>query len=177
MLAASRPTSAVMGQPTLAARRETIVTTALLILHGLVGVALLGAITHQLVSALRQRVPHGGSFFERYSGVNQRTFTVAVVCLYVAGVTLGAIIYPNYRLNVRIPFEEMRLAWAVGLFELKEHFAGIGLCVLPVYVYTWQTERIETHRLDRMAITALLAFVVWWDFLVGHVLNNIRGLG
>jgi hypothetical protein len=125
--------------------------TALLILHGLVGVALLGAITHQLVSVLRRRTTRNGTFLDRYTGVTQMTFTTAVVSLYVAGLVLGAVIYPSYRLDVRIPFEEMSLKWAIGLFELKEHFAGIGLAVLPVYV--------------------------WWDFLVGHILNNIRGLG
>lgn len=150
--------------------------TALLILHGLVGVALLGAITHQMVSLLRQRTVRSGTFIDRYTSVSQRTFTVAVVFLYLAGVTLGAIIYPNYRLNVRIPFEEMRLGWAIGLFELKEHFAGIGICLLPLYAFCWKEEAAETHRRDRLAITLLLGFIVWWDFLVGHVLNNIRGL-
>jgi hypothetical protein len=150
--------------------------TALLILHGLVGVALLGAITHQLVSVLRRHTVRSGSFVDRYTGVSQRIFTVTVVCLYVAGVTLGAVVYPSYRLNVRIPFEEMQLGWAIGLFELKEHFAGIGLAALPLYAYTWRAEVAETLRRDRIAITALLAFIVWWDFLVGHVLNNIRGL-
>jgi hypothetical protein len=28
-----------------------------------------------------------------------------------------------------------------------------------------------------MALTLMLAFIVWWGFLVGHVLNNIRGFG
>lgn len=148
---------------------------ALLILHGLVGVALLGAITHQVVSVFRKRPLRSGSFVDRYTSVNQGTFTVAVVSLYVAQVILGAIIYPAYRLNVRIPFEEMSLGWAVGIFELKEHFAGIGLSALPVYAYSWRTA-IEAQRRDRIAITVLLAFIVWWDFLVGHILNNIRGL-
>jgi hypothetical protein len=152
--------------------------TALLILHGLIAVALLGAITHQLVSLVRGRATaRNGTFVDRYTGVNQTTFTIAVACLYVAGITLGAIIYPSYRLNVRIPFEEMRLGWAVGLFELKEHFAGIGLGVLPFYVYVWRAEFAETHRRARLAMTMLLAGIVWWDFLVGHVLNNIRGFG
>jgi hypothetical protein len=137
----------------------------------------LGAITHQTVSMLRQRVARGGSFVDRYSGVNQTTFTMAVVFLYVAQVALGALIYPSYRLNVRIPFEEMSMGWAVGLFELKEHFAGIGLGVLPLYFVNWQTQSASSHRRNRIAITLLLAFIVWWDFLVGHVLNNIRGLG
>lgn len=151
--------------------------TTLLIIHGLLGVALLGAITHQTVSAFRNRQARSGSFLDRYTGVNQRAFTIAVLCLYPAAFIIGAVIYPAYRLNVRIPFEEMSLGWAVGLFELKEHFAGIGLAVLPMYVYTWRQEAAESHRRDRIALTMLLTFIVWWDFLIGHVLNNIRGLG
>ena len=113
---------------------------------------------------------------DRYSSVNQRVFTNAVVSLYVAQVTLGAIMYPSYRLNVRIPFEEMSLGWAIAVFELKEHFAGLGLSLLPIYAYIWRTQQQETFRRDRIAITLLLGVIVWWGFLVGHVLNNIRGL-
>jgi hypothetical protein len=151
--------------------------TTLLIVHGLVGVALLGALTHQAVSALRQPTKRTGSFVDRYTGVNQRTFTVTIVVLYLVGLTLGAVIYPSYRLNVRIPFEEMRLGWAVGLFELKEHFAGIGVGILPLYAYSWRLPAGDSSfERTRRILTALLAAIVWWDFLVGHVLNNIRGL-
>jgi hypothetical protein len=151
--------------------------TTLLILHGLVGVALLGAISHQTVALFRRRQARSGSFIDRYTGVDKRIFTIAVLCLYPACLIIGAVIYPAYRLNVRIPFEEMSLGWAVGLFELKEHFAGIGLGVLPMYAYTWRKESGDEHRRDRIALTLLLTFIVWWDFLVGHVLNNIRGFG
>jgi len=150
--------------------------TVLLILHGLVGVALLGAITHQTVSLVRPGGAGGGSFIHRYTSVRRRTFTVAVIALYVANVVLGAVIYPSYRLNVRIAFEEMSLGWAIGLFELKEHFAGIGLAALPIYATSWRIDRDVSHRRDRLAMTLLIAAIVWWDFLVGHVLNNIRGL-
>lgn len=148
--------------------------TFLLILHSLVGVALLGAITHQAVALLRRHCSRGDSFVARYSGVKHHVFTRAVAGLYLAQVALGAVIYPRYRLDVRIPFEEMSLGWAIGLFELKEHFAGIGLGMLPFYLASSQREDAAK---DRTAITLLLAFIVWWDLLVGHVLNNIRGLG
>jgi hypothetical protein len=148
--------------------------TTLLIIHGLVAVALLGAITHQSISMLRRRSVRNGSFVDRYTGVSQKTFTAAVVSLYVVGVILGAFIYPKYRLDVRVPFEEMRLGWAIGLFELKEHFAGIGLGVLPLYAFSWSVAA-EGYGRIRTALTLLLLFIVWWDFIVGHVLNNIRG--
>ena len=150
---------------------------ALLILHGLVAVALLGALTHQALTASRGAAPRGSSFVDRYLSVRQRSFTGAVVVLYVLAFSLGALIYPAYRLDVRVPFEEMSLGWAVGLFELKEHFGGIGLAALPFYASTWREQNAESHRRDRIAITWLLALIVWWDFVVGHVLNNIRGLG
>lgn len=148
----------------------------LLIVHALVGVALLGAITHQAVSLLYRRPAHGARFLARYAGVNTRGFTTAVISLYVAQVTLGAVIYPSYRLNVRIPFEEMSLGWAIGIFELKEHFAGIGLGMLPFYARVWSAEPGKTPSPRRLGISLTLAFIVWLDFLVGHVLNNIRGL-
>jgi hypothetical protein len=152
-----------------------IAMTALLILHGLVGVALLGAITHQLVSMYRRRTVRSGSFIDRYTGVNQQIFVVAVISLFITQVVLGAIIYPTYRLDVRIPFEEMFLFKAVGVFEMKEHFAGLGIGMLPLYFWLWRPEIADTHRRDRIAITSILAFIVWWDFLIGHILNNIRG--
>jgi len=137
----------------------------------------LGAITHQLVSTLRRRTVRSGSFVDRYTGVNQRVFTTAVVVLFATNVVLGAIIYPTYRLNVRIPFEEMGLGWAIGIFELKEHFAGLGISLLPLYLWLWKPEIADSHRTDRIAISFIIAAIVWWDFLVGHVLNNLRGLG
>jgi hypothetical protein len=70
----------------------------------------------------------------------------------------------------------MSLGWAVGLFELKEHAGGIGLGLLPAYAFLWRSDATPAQRGARIGITVLLAAIVWWDFLVGHVLNNIRGL-
>ena len=158
-------------------------TLALLILHGLSAVALLGALTHQLVSVLRGRqpatvgrAPSKASFIGRYVAVGQSGFTIAVVVLYFLTFVLGGIIYPAYRIDVRIPFEEMSLIWAVGLFEVKEHWGGVGVGVLPLYAYVWRPQHAATHGRDRLMITVLLSLIVWVDFIAGHVLNNIRGL-
>ena len=40
----------------------------------------------------------------------------------------------------------------------------------------WRQPSTEHHG-ARKAITAILALVVWWNFLTGHILNNIRGFG
>jgi hypothetical protein len=33
------------------------------------------------------------------------------------------------------------------------------------------------HVRTRACLTAMLAFIIWWSFLTGHVLNNIRVFG
>ena len=150
--------------------------TFLLILHGLAGVALLGALTHQGLSVIAAHRGARATFAARYLRVDPRAFTTAVVVLFAASIVLGALIYPSYRVDVRIPFEEMALGWAIGLFEMKEHAGGIGLGLLPLYFVLWRGEFTESHPLDRKIITLLLAAIAWFDFTVGHVLNNIRGL-
>jgi len=53
----------------------------------------------------------------------------------------------------------------------------VGLAVLPAYWFFWRLPLADEHRRARMCLTAILAFVVWWNFLVGHVVNNVRGFG
>lgn len=148
----------------------------LLLLHGLIAVGLLGAITHQAVAVLRQAGKRSETFISSYRAVNSQLFVHAIIVMYVASVLLGGLIYPAYRLDVRVAFEEMELGWAVGLFELKEHWGGLGLATLPLYAYCWRPDALASVQVGRGIITATLAFVIWFDFLVGHLLNNLRGL-
>jgi hypothetical protein len=147
----------------------------LLILHGLVGVALLGAITHQAVAVIVSGV-RGESFASRYASVRAPAFTNAVMVIYAINVGLGALIYPAYVLDARVSLQEMHLGWAIGMFEMKEHFGAIGLATLPLYAFYWRLDRLEQDEMGRAAITLTLMFIVWFDFIVGHVVNNIRGL-
>lgn len=146
----------------------------LLIAHALLAVALLGAITHQTIGVWTPAKRSSDSFVARMRSVSPSTYAGAIIVLYIATAALGAIIYPSYRLNVRIVLEQMQLPKANGSFELKEHFVALGLGMLPAYWYFWRQPPTDYAR-TRAVLTALLAFVVWWGFLVGHVLNNIRG--
>ena len=65
----------------------------------------------------------------------------------------------------------------MGLFDLKEDFVVIGLGLLPAYWIGWRRQSIDERGRIPAALTALLAFVVWWSFLIGHVINNILGFG
>jgi len=62
------------------------------------------------------------------------------------------------------------------VFEIKEHLAAIGLGLLPVYWLFWKKPQGTEGVAARRSLTWLLAFFVWWNFIVGHVLNDIRGM-
>jgi hypothetical protein len=151
-------------------------TTALLILHSLVAVALLGAITHQAI-AVRGGADDGKKTFgSRYRAVDASAYAGAIVVLFAAASLLGAVLYPSYRMIVRPVLELNDLRVANGTFELKEHFAAVGLLMLPAYWAAWRKPLAPEHAAARMSMTWLLAAIVWWNFIVGDVLNNIKGL-
>jgi hypothetical protein len=148
----------------------------LLIAHGLLAVALLGALTHQSFAVVRRPSAGKRTFVDRFRGVNTPTFTTAIVVLYVLTSLGGGLLYPEYRLFVRTTLEDLQLRAANGIFEMKEHFVAVGLGLLPAYKYYWRTPLEPAHDPARRALTWMLAAVTWWGFLVGHVLNNIKGL-
>ena len=151
--------------------------TALLILHGLVAVALLGAITHQTLAACARPRAKPLSFFGRFRAVPGAGFTNAIVALYLVSTLLGAVVYLYFKIDIQPGLERDRHWHAMGYFDLKEDFAAIGLGILPAYWFAWRLP-VGTHSQQlRIALTLLLAFIVWWSFLVGHVINNIGGFG
>src|SRR3954464_4892668 len=148
----------------------------LLLLHGLLAVALLGAITHQALGVLPLAAAKGPrTFFHRFRGVNGPAYATRIVVLFVVTAIGGALLYPQYRIDVRPALEDMQNAAANGVFEIKEHLMAIGLGLLPAYWLVWQ-QPVEAAGVAsaRRALTWLLAFFVWWGFIVGEVLNNIR---
>jgi hypothetical protein len=151
--------------------------SAFLILHMLLAVTLLGAITHQAVSVCWPRRDRSQSFVASFRGVNGMTYTNAIIVLFIITFVVGAIIYPYYRLNIKTVLDRLKFLAAIGSFEAKEHYISIGLGLLPAYWYFWRQPLAEDNRTTRAVITVILAFVVWWAFLVGHILNNIRGYG
>lgn len=148
----------------------------LLILHALVSVALLGAITHQAFSVARKPTGSPGAFVNRFRMVYSPTFTNVVVLLFFVSSMLGALLYPRYRVEVRPTLEDLQLRAANGVFEIKEHFAAVGLGLLPAYWRLWRAPLVAEYEAARRYLTWILATIVWWNFIVGELLNNIRGL-
>jgi hypothetical protein len=155
----------------------SLVASVLAIVHGLVAVALLGAITHQTLATWVPARARPGSFFARFRAVQSCHFANAVVVLYALTAALGAIVYLDFKVDIAPDLERDGHWLALGLFDLKEDFVAIGAGLLPAYWVVWRRAETNAPDLTRSALTSLFAFIVWWGFLVGHVLINIMGFG
>jgi hypothetical protein len=140
-------------------------------------VGLLGAITHQTLAAWATAGARPNSFFGRFRTVPSERFANAVVILYALSTLLGGIVYLYFRIDIRPELERSGHWPALGFFDLKEHFAAIGLALLPAYWVCWKQPNADKPTQTRAALTSIIAFIVWWGFLTGHIVNNITGFG
>jgi hypothetical protein len=151
--------------------------TALLIVHGLLAVALLGAVTHQaLAASVRRSEPRTRSFFARFRTTDASAYGGPVAVLFVAVMIAGAILYPRYRVVVRPLLQTLDLRAANGAFELKEHFSALGLMLLPAYWACWRQPLEPAYGAARLWLTWIITLTVWWNFVVGQLLVSIKGL-
>ncbi len=148
----------------------------LLIVHMLCAVALIGAITHQALGVIApvKSAPH--SFFGRFRAVNGAGYVNAIIVLFVIVNILGWFVYPNYRIGARLEMTDLRLLVQVGTFEVKENIMALGLATLPLYWWLWQPANAQAYPVTKKAITLFITLLVWYGFLIGHFLNNIRGI-
>jgi len=149
----------------------------LVIIHGLLAFLLLGAITHQVVSVWAPVRAGARNFVARFRAVGSVNYVNAIIVLYIATASLGSVLYTNYRITARLTLEQGHYWKSFGAFELKEHLIAIGLAVLPAYWCFWRPSLDAGDARTRRMLTTLLAFIIWWAFLAGHIANNIRGLG
>jgi len=147
--------------------------TALLIIHGVLAVFLIGAITHQTLGVFWPRRPGQTDFVAKARGINPAGYVNAILVLYLLTFALGAFLYPTYRVYVRPPLQDLMLTYAIGLFEIKENFAAIGLALLPSYWYFWK--KAPEFSTTRRFLVAIFFFMIWYNFIAGHLLNNVRG--
>jgi hypothetical protein len=161
---------------------DTTFWTILMIVHGLLAVALLGAITHQAMSVLMPVRRVAGVVGEagivtRFRSVQGAGYAAAVCVLWIVVYFFGSWLYTKFRMYVRIPIEAQGFWKTQGVFDLKEHVASVGLGLLPIYWYFWKNARNAEYDSARKWLTVVLAAKVWYMFLVGHIVNNVRGFG
>jgi hypothetical protein len=151
--------------------------TTLLIVHGLSAIALLGALTHQAMAVLTPKRQVAGNFVHRFRTVPAAGYATAICVLWVLTFIMGAWIYAKYRVSVRLPLEQAGFWKTLGVFELKEHVVTLGLAALPAYWCFWRNAGNPEYDSARKWLTVVLAGMIWFSFLVGHVVNNVRGFG
>jgi hypothetical protein len=149
----------------------------LLIVHGLAAFLLLGALTHQTISVWVPIHVHVSNFFDRTRAVSAKNYGAAIVWLYIATFVLGMIVYPDYKLTASNTLTSQNWTKSLQSFEFKEHALAVGLGLLPAYWYYWRLPLVPERDFIRRMLTSVLTFISWVGFLVGHVLNNIAGLG
>src|SRR4051812_49700987 len=151
--------------------------TIWLLVHLMLAVFLLGALTHQAVAVAMpvRRVAGPGGFVTRFRAVPAVGYATAVCVLWVLTFIVGSFIYIKYRVYIRIPIEQAGFWKTQGFFDFKEHVASIGLVLLPAYWYFWKNARVPEYDTARRMVTVVLAVACWVLFIVGHGLNNHRG--
>jgi hypothetical protein len=153
------------------------VITALLIVHGLFAVALIGSVTHQAVAATLKRVEFRARLrYGRIRASDPNLYTGPIAMLFLIVAVMGAVLYPQYRLVVRPLVQSMDLRAANGAFELKEHFSALGLLMLPAYWEAWKHTNAADYEIARLSLTWMLTGFVWWNFVTGQLLTVIKGL-
>jgi hypothetical protein len=153
--------------------------TLWLLVHLLMSVTLVGALTHQAVAALMpvRKMTAPAGFVTRYRAVPAAGYATAVCILWVLTFIVGSYIYTKYRIFIRIPLEQGGFYKTQGFFDFKEHVATLGLVLLPGYWYLWKNAQNPEYDTARKGATFVLAAMCWFLFIVGHVLNNTRGFG
>ena len=151
-------------------------TSYLLICHTLCAVALLGAITHQAAAVWFPVKSGNPSFLTRFRAVKAASYVNAVIILFLITFIIGNFIYPSYRIGARVYMEDLHMSKPVGAFEIKEHIVSFALGFLPAYWYYWRLPHLPQHETARKWLVLIIGLVVWAAFLIGHVLNNIKGI-
>jgi len=151
--------------------------TIWLLVHLILSVGLLGALTHQAVSVTMpvRKVAGPGGFVTRFRAVPAAGYATAVCVMWVLTFIVGSYIYIKYRTYIRIPIEQAGYWKTQGFFDFKEHVASIGLVLLPAYWFFWKNAQDPEYDTARRMVTVILCIACWFLFIVGHVLNNTRG--
>lgn len=145
------------------------------ILHGLISMVLLGAITHQGLAIWRKPGP-ARQFADRFRAVRAGGYANAVVLLYIIAFTIGALIYPTFTLDVKWLLADLGMRTTMGFFQIKEHVAVLGLVLLPAYWHFWHSVPPDEAVAIRRFLTTVVMISVWWNLVIGHVLNNVKGM-
>jgi hypothetical protein len=144
----------------------------LLIVHLLGVFALAGCMVHNIVIVIGYIK---GKFDRRKRELSLMKWTLR---LYLAVYVFGAIIYPAFVVYIRRPFFDGPMPWMTGLFEVKEHWAVIGLVLMFVCYFVRKSfdPKEEKHKLFLyVPLCVIFNITTWYVIISGCYLSIIKG--
>jgi len=144
----------------------------LLVVHLLVTIVLVGSMTHNflvVVDYLR------GKFNRKKLELK---FLKVSVWSYTFVYIVGALIYPAFRIRVRHEYFDEQLPWATGLFEVKEHWAAVGMALI-VAIYFFRKSFNPAEDKQKLFLYVPLCFIInislWYIVIVSCFLTILKG--
>ena len=151
---------------------------AMLLLHGVCSLFLVGALSHQATATWRGSGPaRTTGVISGFAAVRAPLYARAIIISYVLTMLLGDVLYGPYRVDVKSMLFDLQLWSWNGVFEIKEHLVALGFFLLWPYHTLWQAPLDATQARSRRVLTSILAGIVWYAMLAGHLLNNLKGVG
>lgn len=152
---------------------------AILLLHGLCALFLIGALTHQAASTWRSAPTAGrpAGVVASFAAVRATVYARSIAISYVLTMVLGDVVYGPYRVDVKTMLFDLQLWHWNGVFEIKEHLVALGFYLLLPYLILWRTPLNAALARSRRLLSTVLAVIVWYALVAGHLLNNLKGVG
>jgi hypothetical protein len=136
-------------------------------LHLVAGVVTLASCVHLGWRLLRGR-----------DNVRVRLHARTLFFAFLSTYSLGALIYPTFRVRVRADLLDKSYPWASGLFEIKEHAATLAL--LPVVaIFALTRNPAPGERRYELLLRGLVGFVLLvlvYNACVGWYLGTLRSV-
>lgn len=146
----------------------------LMVLHLLATFALVGAMTHNLIIVI-------GYVRGKFGRKNREQYYVKIAFWsYIIVYAFGALAYPAFRINTRAALFDLHIRWATGLFEVKEHWGGLGLALIGVYYFLrrhFEPDQEKEKLYFYVPLCFLLNIILWYKVIVGCYLALLKGAG
>jgi hypothetical protein len=144
----------------------------LVVLHAAASIVLIGATTHHAIISY-------GYLRAVYKTRLGRIYASTAAVVYLVTWILGALAYPTFRYHVRALYLDRYEPWASNLFDIKEHFASIGL---PLVAGVFILSRVMNPKEDRSLLFtyAVMVFgtaaIVWFNVFSGIIITLEKGV-
>jgi hypothetical protein len=144
----------------------------LLLAHLFATFVLVGSMTHNLLIVFSYL--HGRFSRQKLEKLYAKVSLWAYVIVYV----IGALIYPAFRVYIRGSYFDPKIPWATGLFEVKEHWAAVGLALFFVYYFLRKTFQPDSER-EKLFLYIPLCFILnlilWYKVIISCYLSLLKG--